>query len=154
MVTFIGEFSVKVDVKGRFAFPVALKKQINQEQSYSFVVKEDMFEKCLVLFPMEEWERQNSIIRKKLNPFNKKHNLFLRSFAKGAAEVALDSNNRILIPKRLLDYANISKEIVLAGQNGKVEIWSKQNFDKIWEDDIDLDQLANEVIGGDLNLEL
>lgn len=153
MVTFIGEFNLKIDAKGRLVFPAALKKQIKSSAQDHFVIKEDLFEQCLVLYPMEEWERQNSILRKRLNPFNAKHNMFLRGFAKGAAEVELDSSNRLLIPRRLLDYARIDKEVVLAGQNGKVEIWSKDRHTAIFDKEIDYSSLANEVIGDSLNPE-
>ena len=106
-----------------------------------------------MLFPLEEWERQNSILRKQLNPFNAKHNTFLRGFAKGAAEVVLDASNRILIPRRLLDYAEVEKEVVLAGQNGKIEIWAKSKYEEIFSGDTDFAALADEILGGSLNTE-
>jgi MraZ protein len=154
MVTFIGEYNLKIDAKGRLVFPAALKRQIKTSAQDQFVIKEDLFEKCLVLFPLEEWERQNAILRKKLNPFNAKHNMFLRAFAKGAAEITLDSNNRLLLPKRLVDYAKIDKEIVLAGQNGKIELWAKENYQQLFDADIDYASLASEVLGNDLNSEV
>lgn len=153
MITFIGEFNLKIDAKGRLVFPSAFKKQVDTSLPGQFVVKEDLFEKCLVLYPMEEWERQNTIIRKKLNPFNRKHNLFIRGFAKGAAEVHLDNNSRLLIPKRLLEFAGIDKEVVLAGQNGKIEIWSRKNYEGLWGDDVDFAGLAEDIMDGDINFE-
>lgn len=153
MLTFIGEFIQKIDSKGRLVFPAALKKQLKPATQEHFVIKEDLFEQCLVLYPMEEWERQNAILRKKLNPFNAKHNRFLRGFAKGAAEVALDANSRLLIPRRLVDYAEIDKEVILAGQNGKIEIWSKDRYNAIFSEEIDYAALADEVLGGSLNPE-
>lgn len=153
MITFIGEFNLKADAKGRLVFPSAFKKQIKSSDRDQFVVKEDLFEKCLVLYPMEEWERQNAILRKQLNPFNAKHNTFLRGFAKGAAEVALDASNRILIPRRLLDFAGVNKEVVLAGQNGKIEIWAKDKYEELFSGDTDFAALADEILGGSLNSE-
>jgi len=97
MTTFIGDYTAKVDAKGRIVLPSAFKKQLDPAANERFVVKKDVFEKCLVLFPMDEWERQVAIIRSKLNPYNKEHNRFLRGFYKVTAELALDSNNRILI---------------------------------------------------------
>ncbi len=153
MMTFIGEFNQKIDSKGRLVFPSSLKKQIKSSAQDSFVIKEDLFEKCLVLYPMEEWERQNAILRKKLSPFRPKDNMFLRGFAKGAAEVSLDGSSRLLIPRRLVDYAGIEKEVVLAGQNGKVEIWSKKKYDQLFSKDVDYAALAEELLGGGLNQE-
>ncbi len=153
MITFIGDYNCKVDEKGRVTFPSTLKKQMGSVSQGRFVVKKDIFEKCLVLFPIEEWERQNSIIRSKINPYNKEHNKFLRNFYRGSAEIILDSNNRMLIPKRLLDLANISKEAILTGQDGKIEIWSKKLYDSTEEGYDDFAALAEKIMGGELNLE-
>ncbi len=153
MTTFIGDYNCKVDEKGRITFPSSLKKQMEAASESRFVVKKDIFEQCLVLFPIVEWERQNKIIRSKINPYNKEHNKFLRNFYKGSAEIVLDSNNRMLIPKRLLDLANISKEAILAGQDGKIEIWAKGLYETAEESYDDFTALAEKIMGGDLNLE-
>ncbi|MCK5171641.1 MAG: division/cell wall cluster transcriptional repressor MraZ [Bacteroidales bacterium] len=153
MITFIGDYNCKVDEKGRVTFPSTLKKQMGSVSQGRFVVKKDIFEECLVLFPIEEWERQNSIIRSKINPYNKEHNKFLRNFYRGSAEIILDSNNRMLIPKRLLDLTNISKEAILTGQDGKIEIWSKELYDSAEEGYDDFAALAEKIMGGELNLE-
>lgn len=149
MTTFIGEFLCKIDTKGRLVLPAALKKQMSQGAQERFVIKKDIFEKCLVLYPMDEWERQNQIIKKKLNPYNKEHNKFLRGFYKSAAEVALDANNRLLIPKRLLDVVQIENEVYLAGQNSKIEIWAKGLYDAFDESEDDFASLAESIMGGD-----
>ena len=154
MTTFVGDYNCKIDVKGRVTFPSSLKKQMNSASDGRFVVKKDVFEQCLVLFPIEEWERQNAIIRSKINPYNKEHNKFLRNFYMGSAEIVLDSNNRLLIPKRLLDLANISKEAILAGQDGKIEIWSKELYESAEENHDDFAALAEKIMGGNLNQEI
>jgi len=154
MITFVGDHNCKVDEKGRITFPASLKKQMNAASDGRFVVKKDIFEQCLVLFPIEEWERQNAIIRSKVNPYNKEHNKFLRNFYRGSAELILDSNNRILIPKRLLDLAEISKEAILAGQDGKIEIWSKDLYESVEQENDDFAVLAEKIMGGNLNSEI
>lgn len=131
MTTFIGEYTCKLDAKGRVILPAAFKKQMPGDSQDRFVVKKDIFENCLILFPINEWERQSRIIRKKINPYKKEHSTFLRQFFKGIAELILDSNNRLLIPKRLLDEIMADKDIIMAGQFGKIEIWAKENYDKI-----------------------
>lgn len=153
MTTFIGDYTGKVDAKGRLTFPSTLKKQMSSASGDRFVVKKDIFEKCLVLYPMEEWERQNSLIRNRINPYNKEHNKFLRNFYKGTAEVVMDGNNRLLIPKRLLELVGISKDVVLAGQDGKIEIWDKQLYDKVDESEEDFAELAEKIMGNTLNEE-
>ncbi|MBU8891311.1 MAG: division/cell wall cluster transcriptional repressor MraZ [Bacteroidales bacterium] len=149
MTTLIGDYNCKVDEKGRVTFPSSLKKQMGSVSESRFVVKKDIFEQCLVLFPIEEWERQNAIIRGKINPYNKEHNKFLRNFYRGSAEIVLDSNNRMLIPKRLLDLANISKEAILAGQDGKIEVWSKELYELVGQKQDDFATLAEKIMGGE-----
>lgn len=151
MATFIGDYQCKVDEKGRVTFPASLKKQMESALDGRFVVKKDIFEQCLVLYTMEEWERQNTIIRNKVNPYNREHNKFLRNFFMGSAEIVLDNNNRLLIPKRLLDLAKISKEAILAGQDGKIEIWSKELYESAAEGQDDFAALAEKIMGGNLN---
>ncbi|HAB50923.1 MAG TPA: cell division protein MraZ, partial [Ignavibacteriales bacterium] len=102
MTNFVGDHPCKLDGKSRILFPAALKKQMEGDND-RFVVKKDLFENCLVLYTLQEWERQNQQIRQKINTFNKEHNAFLRGFYRGTAEVILDSSSRLLIPKRLLD---------------------------------------------------
>jgi MraZ protein len=148
MTTFIGEYTCKLDVKGRLMLPVAFKKQNAGSDQERYVIKKDIFENCLVLYPMDEWERQTKLIRKKLNPYNKEHNVFLRKFFMGMAEVTLDSNNRMLIPKRLLDEIKADKDVVLAGQMGKIEIWAKDQFDSINVGDAEFANMAEKIFDG------
>jgi len=151
MTNFIGDYTCKVDEKGRIMFPSALKKQIQEGTGDRFVIKKDIYEKCLVLYTIEEWERQNKIIREKINPYNREHNKFLRTFFKGTAEVTLDNNNRLLIPKKLLDEIEANKEVVLAGQFNKIEIWAKEYYEKIGCDEKEYIELAEKILGNNNN---
>ncbi len=150
--SFIGDYPCKADAKGRIMLPAAFKRQLDSSEDKhkdNFVVKKDIFEKCLVLYPMDEWERQNSIIRSKINPYNKEHNKFLREFHRGKAEVTLDSNNRMLIPRRLLDLVGIQKEVVLAGLDGKIEIWDKDTYEQNAQSEEDFANLAEKIMGSE-----
>lgn len=153
MTIFIGDYSCKIDAKGRVMLPAAFKKQMPAASQDKYVVKKDIYEKCLVLYPMDEWERQNQLIRQNINPYNKEHNQFLREFYKDTAEVELDASNRFLIPARLLNLVNIDKEndVVLAGQLGKIEIWAKDLYDKTSESISDFGELASKILGGNIN---
>jgi MraZ protein len=133
--------------------PSAFKKQMPSAAQDKFVVKKDIYEKCLVLYPMDEWERQNQLIRQNINPYNKEHNRFVREYYKDTAEIELDASNRFVIPARLLNLVNIDKEndVVLAGQLGKIEIWAKGLYDKTSEEIGDFGKLANEILGGNIN---
>ena len=150
MSTFIGDHTCKVDSKGRILLPSAFKKHMPKILQDRFVIKKDIFEKCLVLYPMDEWERQNKLIRSRINPYNKEQSKFLRDFYRGTAEIVLDSNNRMLIPKRLLEFAGIKKEVILAGQYGKIEIWSRENYEISGEEAKDFPALAEKLMGGSL----
>jgi MraZ protein len=151
MTTFIGEYNCKLDVKGRFLLPSAFKKNLSVEGQERFVVRRDIYETCLVLYPWNEWERMNNIIKKKINPYNKEHNKFLRAFFKGTAELVLDNANRLLIPKRLLDEVNIANEAVLAGQFGKIELWSPANYGSSMPSNDEFAGLANTILGGSMD---
>lgn len=151
MITFIGEYNCKVDPKGRIMLPSAFKRQLPAGAQEKFVVKQDVFEKCLVMYPLEEWERQNRIIRKNTNPYNREHSRFLRMFYQGTAELVLDASNRFLLPRRLMEFAGIDKEAVLAGQFGKIEIWSQEKFGKVGEEIPDFASLAEKILGGAIN---
>jgi MraZ protein len=151
MATFIGDYTCKVDVKGRIILPAAFKKQMPADAQDHFVVRKDIFENCLVLFAIEDWNRQLVKIRKKLNPFNREQNMFLRNFFKGTAELSLDNNNRILVPKKLMDLIGADRDVVLAGQDGRIEIWAADIYDKIDMPADDLANLAEKYLGGSNN---
>jgi MraZ protein len=151
MATFIGDYTCKVDSKGRIILPMAIKKQMPAGAQDHFVVRKDIFEQCLVLYSIEDWNRQLERIRGRINAYNREHNLFLRNFFKGTAELSLDNNNRLLIPKRLLDLAGIIRDVVLAGQDGRIEIWAADIYHKI---DMPADEFANlaeKLMGSRLN---
>ncbi|MGE9616182.1 MAG: division/cell wall cluster transcriptional repressor MraZ [Solitalea-like symbiont of Acarus siro] len=144
---FLGEYECKVDVKGRIILPSNLKIQLPEEEKGKFVVNRG-FEQCLVLYPFNEWLKLSSKINS-LNFFNKKNRDFARYFFRGATELNMDNNNRILIPKNLTGYAKISMETVLFAYNHKVEIWDKKTYnDLLNAEPEDFSTLAEEVMGG------
>ncbi len=147
MITFIGDYTCKLDDKGRVLLPSAFIRQMAHGKQDRFVLKKDIFEKCLVMYPMDEWERQNSILLSHTNPYNREHNKFLREYFKNTAEITLDSNNRLLLPRRLLDDINADKEIVLAGQPGKIEIWPRSTYDAIESGSDEFASLAEKIMG-------
>ena len=148
MITYIGDYTVRLDSKGRLSFPSAFKKQMKDASSEGFVLKRDIFEKCLILYPMEEWVRQNAMITERTNPYNKEHAKFLRMFYAGTAELILDASNRMLVPKRLLDHAGISDEVVLAGQAGRIELWPSDTYPGVSTADDDFAFMAEKILGG------
>jgi MraZ protein len=147
MATFIGDYSCRLDAKGRVILPAAFKKQMPTAAEDRFVVRKDIFEGCLVLYSIDDWNRQLEKIRSRINQYNREHNIFLRNFFKGTAEVSLDSSNRLLIPKRLLDLAGITKDVVLAGQDGRIEMWAEEVYARIDMPSDDFANLAEKLLG-------
>ena len=148
MITFVGDYTCKLDAKGRVMLPSAFLKQMSGAVPSRFIAKKDVFESCLVIFPENEWQRQVKLLRKKLNPYKREHNTFMRVFFKGVAELVPDANNRILVPKRLLDEIGADKEIVLAGQQGKIELWAKSKYDSIELSDDEFANMAEKLMDG------
>lgn len=149
MVNLIGTYECKADTKGRLLLPAQLKKQLTPVLEEGFVLKRAVFQPCLELYPMSEW---NLLMQKinKLNRFVKKNNDFIRRFTAGVKMVELDTSGRLLIPKDLHSFAGISKEIVLSSAVNIVEIWDKDNYEKAIDDaTVDFAQLAEEVMGND-----
>lgn len=147
MTTFIGDYICKIDSKGRVLLPAALKKQMTEGIQDRFVIRKDIFENCLTLFPMDEWERQNNIIKERINVYDREHNKFVRGFFKDTFEVKLDGNNRLLLPKRLLNLIGADKEVILAGQSVRIEIWPVDEYNNILSGDSKFAALAEKIMG-------
>jgi len=129
--------------------PSALKKQLAPMLQDGFVLKRSVFQSCLELYPMQEW---NVLMQKinGLNRFKKKNNDFIRRFTAGVKMVEVDSNGRLLIPKDLVGFAGINKEIVLSSAVNIIEIWDKDKYENtIDETSDDFAELAEEVMGND-----
>ena len=114
-----------------------------------FVIKRSVFQPCLELYPMDEWNLLMAKVNKK-NRFKKKNNDFIRRFQAGVKVVEVDAAGRLLIPKNLVDVANISKEVVLSSAINIIEIWDKDSYEQVLEDTAeDFAALAEEVMGED-----
>ncbi len=147
MANLIGVHECKIDAKGRVLFPSALKKQLMAVINDGFVIKRSVFSRCLELYPMGEWAKEMEKINS-LNRFIKKNNDFIRLFMAGVRIVELDMNSRLLIPKDLILYGGIQKEIVFAASLNKVEIWDKESYEKEADSEqVDFAALAEDVMG-------
>jgi MraZ protein len=143
----IGTYECKVDAKGRLLLPAPFKKQLAASLQDGFVLKRSVFQPCLELYPMGEW---NIMIQKinTLNRFVKKNNDFIRRFTAGVKVVEIDNLGRLLVPKDLTNFAQISKDIVLSSAVNIIEIWDKELYEKAIDDSIvDFADLAEEVMG-------
>ncbi len=146
MKTLIGTYECKVDAKGRLMLPTSLKKQLGSLEE-GFVLKRSVFQPCLELFPMSEWNKMMLKINK-LNRFIKKNNDFIRRFTAGVKMVDIDTTGRLLIPKDLVVFATIEKDIVLNSAINIIEIWDKDKYENAIENATDdFADLAEEVMG-------
>lgn len=146
MKTLIGTYECKVDAKGRLMLPTSLKKQLGSLEG-GFVLKRSVFQPCLELFPMSEWNKMMLKINK-LNRFVKKNNDFIRRFTAGVKMVDIDATGRLLIPKDLVVFAAIEKDIVLNSAINIIEIWDKDKYENAIENATDdFADLAEEVMG-------
>jgi MraZ protein len=146
MTYLLGEFDCKVDSKGRFMLPSGLKKQLSEGDQERFVINRG-FEKNLTLYPQSEWQKISREVNS-LNLYNKKNREFVRYFFRGASEITLDAASRLLLPKSLLDYAGIDKEIVLFAYGQRVEIWSRDVYESMMNNEPeDFSSLAEDVMG-------
>lgn len=149
MNAFIGTYEVKADAKGRLMLPAVLKKQLSPVMQSGFVLKRAVFQPCLELYPMPEWEKLMQKVNK-LNRFNKKNDAFIRRFTAGVKVVEVDATGRLLIPKDLLAFSGITKETVLASAVNIIEIWDKDKYEQAIDDAAsDFADLAEEVMGQD-----
>ena len=143
----IGTYECKADTKGRIMMPIAIKKQLAGFVSEGFVLKRAVFNPCLELYPLKEWMGLMESVNG-LNRFNKKNNDFIRRFTAGVKTVEMDVSGRLLIPKDLVTYAKISKEVVVSSTVNILEIWDKTLYEKaIDEAALDFGALAEEVMG-------
>ena len=145
--TLVGTYECKADAKGRLMLPAPLKKQLAAALQEGFVLKRAVFQPCLELYPMSEWNAMMVRVNK-LNRFVKKNNDFIRRFTAGVKIVEIDALGRLLIPKDLVAFASIDKDIVLSSAVNILEIWDKDSYEKAIDDSIgDFADLAEEVMG-------
>lgn len=147
MINLIGTYECKADAKGRVALASAFKKQLASVLQDGFVLKRSIFESCLEIYPMKEWNEVSKDVNS-LNRFKKENNIFIRRFNAGVKVVELDAAGRLLIPKDLLGFARIRKDVVLASAVNIIEVWDKEKYEQsVDEATEDFGELAERVMG-------
>jgi len=147
MSTLIGTYECKLDIKGRLMFPSSFKKQLEEKLEKGFILKRSVFQRCLELFPLDEWEITMNGVNQ-LNRFVKKNNDFIRRYTAGLKSIELDNAGRILVPKDLIKFAELKKNLVMTSAVNIIEIWDKELYEKsINDSEIDFAQLTEDVMG-------
>lgn len=150
MSSFIGDYSCKADSKCRVMVPASFRKVMTEGRQTVFVVRKNVFEASLDLYPYQAWEAMLGELRLKLNMFDRRHAMFLRELYRGVQEVEMDANGRILLPRRMLEEAGIGKELVLAGQDSKIAVWDVRMYEELRMEGEDFARLTQEIFGSEM----
>ena len=128
MSFFTSEYECKLDAKGRLVLPAKIKGNLPEASGNELVLRRG-FEPCLILYPMVEFKKIYSKISG-LNEFNEEYRKLQRNFFRGNATVELDGTGRFLIPKLMINYAELQKEAIVVGMGNRIEIWNPEQYDK------------------------
>ena len=145
---FIGDYGAKADAKGRVFLPAQFRKILEAEGEKGLVLRNDVFQKCLVLYPESVWNEQLDNLRGQVNQWNRQQQMMLRKFEADAEPIELDSNGRLLISKRKLLYAGIESDVRFLAMVDRIEIWSKQALEEVMNDSADLGDEMEAAFGG------
>jgi MraZ protein len=125
---FLGNIEAKTDAKGRAFLPAVFRKVLQASGEECLVLRKDVFQKCLVLYPESVWNERLDLLKTQLKPWKQTHQQIFRQFVSEAEVVALDGNGRFLISKRLQKIAEIDQDIQFIGMDNTIEIWSPKNL--------------------------
>ena len=128
---FTCNIDAKVDEKGRVFVPSSFRKILQKEEELGLILRRDIFQRCLVLYPQQVWDEQVDAITAKTSMFDRNGRNALRQFVAGAEAVSLDSGGRILIPKRYLEEAGIKNDVRFIGVDNTIEVWNKQDAEAL-----------------------
>lgn len=144
---FIGDYPAKTDAKGRVFLPAAFRKTLEAMGEQGLVLRQDMFQQCLVLYPKSVWEADLEELKGRLNKWNRQQQNMLREFVLGADEIELDSQGRLLISKKKLQDAGIENEVRFLAMDDRIEIWSKVALEEIEKNSCNLGNELEELLG-------
>jgi MraZ protein len=127
---FLGNIEAKMDAKGRAFLPAVFRKILQAGGEERLVLRKDVFQPCLVLYPESVWNEQMDALRQRLNRWNKQHQQVFRQFVSEVELLTLDGNGRFLVPKRYLRMADIDQDVKFVGMGDTIEIWSCQQAEQ------------------------
>lgn len=126
-VRFLGNIEAKADAKGRVFLPAVFRKVLQASGEEHLIMRKDVFQPCLVLYPESVWNTMLDALRQRLNRWNAKDQQVFRQFVADVEITTLDGNGRFLIPKRYLKMAYIEQAIKFVGMDDSIEIWANTN---------------------------
>lgn len=144
---FLGNIEAKTDAKGRVFLPSVFRKVLQSSGEEKLVMRKDVFQPCLVLYPESVWNEQMDTLRQRLSRWNARHQLIFRQFVADVEEVTLDGNGRFLIPKRYLKMAEIEQTVKFVGMGDTIEIWRSADGDKPFMEAEEFGQALEDIMG-------
>lgn len=131
----MGNIEAKTDAKGRAFLPAVFRKVLQASGEENLVLRKDVFQSCLVLYPESVWNARLDLLKSQLKPWKPSHQQMFRQFVSEAEVVTLDGNGRFLISKRLQRVAGISQSLQFIGMDDTIEIWSPDDLKKTLRSD-------------------
>lgn len=130
MIRFLGNIEAKMDAKARVFVPAAFRKILQSSAQEVLILRKDIFQDCLVLYPEYVWEEAVAELRARLNRWDKAQQSLFRQFVVDAERLEMDANGRILIPRRYCQMVGINSEVRFLGVDNTIEIWAKDALGK------------------------
>ena len=145
MDNFVGNIDAKMDSKGRVCVPADFRKILLSEGDTRLILRKDIYENCLILYPAPVWEEELSTLHSKLKKYGKKSRQLYRKFIQDSNLLEMDSIGRILIPKRYLQMAGINSDVRFIGIDQTIEIWAPDRLGDSEMDDATFEQLMDQL---------
>ena len=123
---FLGNIEAKTDAKGRVFLPATFRKVLQAAGEEVLVMRKDVHQKCLVLYPESTWNRRMDALLERISEWDDVGQQVLRQYVSEAEVLMLDGNGRFLIPKRYLQMAEIDQSVRFIGLNDAIEIWASE----------------------------
>lgn len=130
MDRFLGNIDAKADAKGRIFVPASFRKILQKTKDERLILRKDIFQDCLVLYPENVWNEELTLLRSRLNKWDEEQQQLFRQFVLETEILEMDANGRILIPKRYMQAAGISSEVRFVGMDHTIEIWARNKLEK------------------------
>ena len=150
---FLGNIEAKMDAKGRAFLPAVFRKMLQAGGEERLVLRKDVFQPCLVLYPESVWNEQMDALRQRLNRWNKQHQQVFRQFVSEVEVLTLDGNGRFLVPKRYLRMADIEQDVKFVGMGDTIEIWSNVKAEQEQMNPEDFGKALEELMGDEASVE-
>ena len=147
MIRFLGNIEAKTDTKGRVFIPAGFRKQLQAASEERLVLRKDVFQDCLILYPESVWFKTQNQLRQRLNKWNAKHQQIFRQFVSDAEIMIPDGNGRILLPKRYLQMAGIQSEVRFIGVDNTIEIWAKEKAGQPFMNPEEFSEALQDILG-------